>query len=144
MKAQLLKLLTICLISLAVISPTLIFWKIWQCHNQLMHAQRAVLTDNVLSDQVLSENTPPENHEALNQIILASHYEQFLSTNAARQQFQSGALAVPTSEWLSFIISIFLGFCSGLFLNNFYQTRRDITLKQKVATLEKIWQQSIY
>jgi ABC-type phosphate transport system permease subunit len=130
MKAQLLKLLTIFLISLAVISPVLVFWKIWQCHSQFVNAQRIVLSDDRI---------------ALNPVLLSSIQNQESSpTDSSQQQFQPILLTVSLLECLGFIISVALGFCSGLMLNNFYQTRRDLTLRQQVATLEKIWQQSIY
>lgn len=129
MKA-LLKLLTVCLITLVMLSPVLVVWKIWQYHSEFVNAQRAVLVEH----QPIAEQA----------MIVTQKHGELSPLPFAQQPFQSISSTVTTSAFLGFMVSVPLGFCSGLLLNNRYQTRRHTVLKQQIAILEKIWQQSMY
>jgi hypothetical protein len=123
MKTQLLKLLTVCFIISILISPALlIWWRIWYYHNEFMTAQQVFQLDN---------------RTDLNSVAL-------LSTEALKQAFRPVSSVITNSVFLGFLISIPLGFWVGLLLSDRYQTRRHTTLREQVATLEKLWQQSIY
>jgi hypothetical protein len=129
MKA-LLKFLTVCLITLVLISPALVVWRIWEYHNEFVSVQRVVLQDN---------------YTALNQALsLKTNDREFSPTLTVQSPSNSVSSAITIPALLSLIASVPLGFYSGLLLSNRYQTRHNTTLERQVATLEKIWQQSIY
>jgi ABC-type nitrate/sulfonate/bicarbonate transport system permease component len=123
MKAQLLKRLTVGLITSAMLSPAVIlWWKIWQYHSEFVNVQPVVpSTDGTMLD-----------------------LGEFWLTDGIQQLVKAILLVITTPDFLGFLVSVSLGFWMGLWLNNRNQTRRHMTLKQQVATLEKLWQQSIY
>ncbi|SRR5579883_163661 len=131
MKPQLLKLLTVGLITLAVFSPALlVWWRIWHYHSELMDFQPVVLS----SDRA-----------ALHMATIAMPSDGRLSlSDADKSSIKAVALALVPLAFLSFIIAVSSGFWVGLWLSDRHQTRRTITLKQQIATLERLWQQSIY
>jgi hypothetical protein len=131
MKAKLLNLFSVCLMSLVILSPALIFWKIWQCHIDYLNAQQVgFLAQDPIPEIVAfssisldSELVPLQTFQALRKLVL---------------------LILKTPAALGFIVSTLLGFYSGRLLNSYHQARRNLVFKRYVASLEKAWQQKIY
>lgn len=130
MKAQLLKFLTAWLMISVLISPVVVVWKIWHDHSDFVNTQRVVQSDSRLLSQSFTSST--------------ATYSQFFSVDSTKQTLQSLSSSVITFAVLGFLLSIPLGFYTGILLNARYRTQRHMTLKQQAAILEKIWQQSIY
>lgn len=136
MKA-LLRLLVVCLVTLALSSPVLVVWKVWQNHSEFVNAQRVVSPQRSVPQQVVS----------------TAKFGEFSHSNFQLRRPQiccvppradhTAENPITTSAFLGLIVSVPIGFYSGLLLNYRYRSRRHITLRQQVATLEKIWQQSI-
>lgn len=131
MKAQLLKFLTVGLITFVVIAPAFIVWlRVWHYHQEFVNAQRVVFsTDRTLLRPVA---------------ISITHNGEFSWSHAIKQVFQSIRSASATPAVLGFMGAVPAGFGLGLWLSDRHQTRRTTTLKQDVAALEKLWQQSLY
>jgi membrane protein YdbS with pleckstrin-like domain len=128
MKA-LLKLVTFCLMISVLISPVLVTWRIWQYHIEFINAQHLVMLDD---------------RTTLDPAILSSIHYRFSPIDSVHQLFKLITSTVATPAFLGFIIAILLGFYSGILLNDRYRIHRHTIRKQQIATLEKIWQQSIY
>jgi hypothetical protein len=120
MKVKLLNLLSVFLIGLVLISPALIFWQVWQYHIDYVNVQRVAFLEYDTIPQPVTLST--------------TSYAKFAS-------LLRSAISPST---VGFIASSLLGFCSGRMLNTYYQARQDTLFKQKVASLEKVWQRSIY
>lgn len=115
MNAQLIRrLLAMCLISSMVLSPGLVFWRIWQDHIQVVNAQRVARAGDRVSDSAAYHPVAQP----------ANHYPEFLPTNLDQPSFKPTALPIGMTVSLSFIISVVLGFCSGQWLHHRYQTYR--------------------
>jgi hypothetical protein len=56
MKA-LLRLLVVCSVTLALISPVLVVWKVWQNHSEFVNAQRVVSPEQRLGPQQVVSTT---------------------------------------------------------------------------------------
>lgn len=125
----LLKLVPACLATLVLLSPPLVVWKIWQCHIEFSNTQQIVLSDPRLPDRATAS--------------LANEAD-FLPTEFIQLPFQTIPLAIAIPALLGFVVSVPLGFYSGKLLNDRQQSRRSTTLRQQIATLERIWQQSLY
>jgi hypothetical protein len=138
MKA-LLRLLVVCLVTLALVSPALVVWKVWQNHSELVNAQRVV---------------SPEQRLIPKQVVSTTNFGEFSHSNFQLRRLQICCVPpgadhitenpITASALLGLIVSVPIGFYSGLLLNHRYRSRRHTTLRQQVATLEKIWQQSIF
>jgi hypothetical protein len=124
MKAQLLKVITVGLITFIVMAPALIvWWRIWHYHQEFVNAQRVIFS----TDRTLLHSPA----------IAVTHNEEFSLPHAIKPGFQAPAV-------LGFMGAVPAGFGLGLWLSDRHQARRTTTLKQNVATLEKLWQQSLY
>jgi hypothetical protein len=104
MKAQLSRVLSISLLTLMVLAPLCVLWKIWNYHMDYVSDRPSLIS-----------------HAFTLRIAM---------------------LLLPAIA--GFIGSIGLGFWSGWWLAHHQQTQQNHSLKQQVAILEKIWQQSIY
>ncbi|XGV98755.1 MAG: hypothetical protein ACAF41_07400 [Leptolyngbya sp. BL-A-14] len=131
MKPQLLKLLTVGLITLAVFSPALlVWWRIWHYHSVLVEIQQVVRSNDRAALPTATITVPQQSDRS--------------QTNISNLPFKVIASALTPLAFLGFIISVPVGFWAGLWLSDRYRTRRTTMLKQQVATLEKLWQQSLY
>jgi hypothetical protein len=131
MKAQLLKCLTVGFIMFLVMAPALmVWWRIWHYHQEFVNAQHVVFS----TDRTLLQPAA----------IAMTHNGEFSLPHAIKHVFQPIRLASAMPAVLGFMGAVPAGFGVGLWLSDRRQTRRTTTLKQNVATLEKLWQQSIY
>lgn len=131
MKARRWRLLWVGCIMLTIVSPALmVWWRIWQYHNAFVTVRFATQSTNLASLQ-------PD--------AIAMTYDLLLSSQPAVKVLLS-VIAAP--GMLGFMVAVPVGFWAGLVLSDRYRYRarisRTTTLQQQVATLEKLWQQSIY
>ncbi len=146
-----LKLCAICLITFLLVSPALVVWKVWQNHSDLLLRQRIAASGYLVASSDLAGDlasdlpidSPDLPSAALSQLASATLIQQPIQSPQP-QQIRLFASAVIIPAYLGFMGAVLLGFYTGFLLNNHHQTRRHLALKQQVATLEKIWQQSIY
>lgn len=126
-----LKLCAICLVTFILVSPALILWRVWQSHCDLL-AEPDLLTPHDLIAQRLPASDG----------LISPPVDLAVSPLAALQMPVASAAFIPL--YLGFVGAVLLGFYAGLLLNHRYQAHRNRALKRQVATLEKIWQQSIF
>jgi hypothetical protein len=131
MKAQLLQVLTVGLMTFVMIAPALIvWWRIWHYHQEFVNAQRAVFS----ADRTLLQPSA----------IAVTHNGEFSLIHTIKQVCQSITSTPAMPAVLGFMGAVPVGFGLGLWLSDRHQTRRTTMLKQNVAALEKLWQQSLY
>lgn len=115
MRLKLAKLLTVCLITLAVLSPELlVLGVVWKYHLQLESTKSLASEMNKLD---------------------SSNYIHTLLTCLQDEKF------IYLLCWFLLSLSIFVGL--GFFLYDRYLVYRASVLQKQVQMLEKLWQQSI-
>lgn len=129
MKARRWRLLLVGGIMLTIVSPALmVWWRIWQYHHAFVNAQHVPQSTDLVSFQ-------PD--------AIAMTYDLLLSSQPAVKVLLS-VMAAP--GMFGFMVAVPVGFWAGLVLSDRYRERasRPTTLQQQVATLERLWQQSLY
>ncbi|MBD2569791.1 hypothetical protein [Anabaena lutea] len=140
MKLKILNILTVCFVTLAVLSPgLLVFNLIWGRHIELVKTQNlSCQVTNInkgsdsLSLQPESINTPqsPANRKL-------SKYNFFVQLQILVEQYRIATIL----QWLVLGTPICIGF--GILVYDRYLVYRTAVLKAQVEMLERLWQQSI-
>jgi hypothetical protein len=140
LKVKLLNVLTVCLVTLAVLSPgVVVFSVVWGRHTELVKTQNLACvvnknnSDNArLSTQTTSINPSPNQPNTkfsdcnvVNQILTAT------------EQYRLATLL----QWLILLTPICIGL--GILVYDRYLVYRAAVLKEQIAMLERLWQQSI-
>ncbi|MFM7425839.1 MAG: hypothetical protein ACKO7W_12760 [Elainella sp.] len=123
-----------------LVSPALILWRVWQSHGDL--TQRLALTESLTESLPGSLSAGLTSNSAPLSLTVLPSFD--LLDAAGQPPIWTMAAVAILSVYLGFVGAVLLGFYAGLLLNHRYQSRRDRALKQQVATLEKIWQQSLF
>jgi hypothetical protein len=122
MKIKLQKVFIVCLVTLAVFSPTLmVFSIIWRRHLELINIPESI-----------PENLSFENHQ--------QHQVTDELSTAIRDLFSQPNILIFI-QWLLFAVPISLGVM--LFLHERYLIHRATTHQKNVDMLERLYQQSI-
>ncbi|MBW4562350.1 MAG: hypothetical protein KME32_14595 [Mojavia pulchra JT2-VF2] len=140
MKVKLLNVLTVCIFTLAVISPGILaFTIVWGRHIELVKAQN--LTCNVNNNSRVNNALVPQSEG-----IDTSTYQSSLKISehnlnhqelTAVEQYQLTTIL----QWFFLITPIFVGL--GIILYDRYLVYRTAVFKEQVEMLERLWQQSI-
>ncbi|WP_373526800.1 hypothetical protein [Nostoc sp.] len=138
MKAKLLNVLTVCVVTLAVLSPELVvFGIIWERHLDLVKSQN-------LADEVNKANTDAL---ALVPQTEGTHSPQtsiqFSDRNVVHQMLSVAEeyKFATILQWFFLLTPICVGL--GILFYDRYLVHRAALLKEQVEMLERLWQQSI-
>ncbi|MBW4554908.1 MAG: hypothetical protein KME59_03030 [Trichormus sp. ATA11-4-KO1] len=135
MKVKLLNVLTVCLVTLVVISPGLVVFSIvWGRHLELVKMQNSVCEFNKIStsNNVLIPQTANTN---------LSQYQTSIKISDRNVVNSLQYKVVAILQWFALITPIFVGL--GIIVYDRYLVYRAAILKEQVEMLERVWQQSI-
>ncbi|QSJ19310.1 hypothetical protein JYQ62_11660 [Nostoc sp. UHCC 0702] len=140
MKAKLLHVLTVCLVTLVVLSPGLVvFSVVWVRHIELVKTQNLAceLNNNnpdktALSAQTTNTNLAP--YQGSRQFPDCNTVNQVLT---ATEQYKLAAIF----QWFILLTPICVGL--GIIVYDRYLVYRAAVLKEQIEMLERLWQQSI-
>lgn len=137
MKAKLLNVLAVCLVTLAVCSPGLVVLSVvWVRHIEFVKTQKLVFAGNNINPANITPSTTNEN---LSQSQLSS---PFAEQNAVNQLLTAENYRLASIlQWLILITPVLIGL--GILVYDRYLIYRAAVLKQQIEMLEKLWQQSI-
>jgi hypothetical protein len=140
MKVKLLNVLTVCVITLAVLSPALLAFSIvWGRHIELVKAQNSICEVN--NNSKTNEFLVPQRDA-----IVSSQNQDSITTSenhlkpqklTAIEQYQLATIL----EWVFFLTPICIGL--GIIVYDRYLVYRNAVFKEQVEMLERLWQQSI-
>ncbi|QLE58200.1 hypothetical protein [Nostoc sp. TCL26-01] len=139
MKVKLLNFLTVCLVTLAVLSPGLaVFSVVWIKHIEFAKTQKLNNEVNNISqaNTITSTTNPPQN--------LPPHLvsTQFSDQNAVNQLLSAEYYRLATIlQWFILLTPIFIGL--GIIIYDRYLVYRATVLKEQIEMLERLWRQSI-
>lgn len=138
MKAKLLNVLTVCVVTLAVLSPGLVvFGIVWERHLELVKSHNlacevhktsrntpalAPRTEGTHSPQISIQSS---NRNVVNQMLTVAEQYKFASI----------------LQWFFLLTPICIGL--GILFYDRYLVHRAAVLKEQVEMLERLWQQSI-
>ncbi|MEH2105411.1 hypothetical protein [Nostoc sp.] len=138
MKAKLLNVLTVCVVTLAVLSPELVvFGIIWEKHLELVRSQNLAYEVNntttdapALASQTEGTHSPQTNIQSSDRNVV----HQMLTV---AEQYKFAAIL----QWFFLLTPICVGL--GILFYDRYLVHRAAVLKEQVEMLERLWQQSI-
>lgn len=140
MKVKLIHVLTVCLVTLTVLSPGLVvFSVVWGRHTELVKTQNldceyknSSANNAILSPQADSKNSSPDRVSI--QYFDRNCTHQVLTTV---EQYKLAAIL----QWFILLTPIFIGL--GIIVYDRYLVYRAAVLQQQIEMLERLWQQSI-
>ncbi|MEH2068302.1 MAG: hypothetical protein V7K47_09065 [Nostoc sp.] len=137
MKAKLLNLLTVCIVTLAVLSPGLVvFGIIWERHLELLESQNLACQVNKTSGAIAV--TPQTESTPLSQTSIQSSDQNVVNQMVTiAEQYKFGTIL----QWFFLLIPICVGL--GIIFYDRYLVYRAAIFKEQVEMLERLWQQSI-
>ena len=138
MKAKLLNVLTVCVVTLAVLSPELVvFGIIWEKHLELVKSQNLACEVNntttdapALASQIEGTHSPQTSIQSSARNVV----HQMLTV---AEQYKFAAIL----QWFFLLTPICVGL--GILFYDRYLVHRAAVLKEQVEMLERLWHQSI-
>jgi hypothetical protein len=138
MKAKLLNVLTVCVVTLAVLSPEIVvFGIIWERHLELVKSQNLAHEVNntsanapALAPQTEGTHSPQTNIQSSDRNVV----HQMLTV---AEQYKFATIL----QWFFLLTPICIGL--GILFYDRYLVHRAAVLKEQVEMLERLWQQSI-
>ena len=140
MKVKLLNVLTVCLVTLAVLSPgVVVFSIVWGRHTELVKTQdlACVVNKNNSDNARLSTQTKTLNSSPNQPNTKLSDCNVVNQILTATEQYRLATLL----QWLILLTPICIGL--GILVYDRYLVYRAAVLKEQIAMLERLWQQSI-
>ncbi|MDB9374823.1 hypothetical protein [Nodularia sphaerocarpa] len=140
MKVKLLNVLTVCLVTLVVLSPGLVVFSIvWGRHIEFVKMQNLVceINKNPPDNSALFSQAPGtslSSYQTKNEISDRNLVNRLL---IAAEQYRLASIL----QWFVLITPIFVGL--GIIVYDRYLVYRAAILKQQVEMLERLWQQSV-
>jgi hypothetical protein len=137
MKSKVLNVLTVCVVTLAVVSPGLVvFGIIWEQHLDLVKSQKLACevnkTNTAMAVTPQTESTPyPQTS------IQSSDHNVVTQMLTVAEQYKFGTIL----QWFFLLIPICVGL--AIIFYDRYLVYRSAVLKEQVEMLERLWQQSI-
>lgn len=132
MKAKLLKILTVFLITLAVLYPGMVVFSVaWVKHIEFVKTQKLGLELNKINPVSPTQNLEKSqvskqfsDRNIVNQLLTAEHYKLALFL-----------------QWFFLLIPVFIGL--SIIIYDRYLVYRAAVLREQIEMLERLWQQSI-
>jgi hypothetical protein len=140
MKVKLLNVLTVCLVSLVVISPGIVVFSIvWGRHIEFVKMQNS----SCELHQIPAFNSVSITPEAGRSLSPHQKNEEIFDRNLVNRFLIAAEehKLVSILQWFVLITPIFVGL--GIIIYDRYLVYRAAILKEQVEMLEKLWQQSI-
>ena len=140
MKCKFVNVLTVCLITLAVLSPgVVVFGVVWERHMSLVQIQHLACKGNQISTGKLAfspkqEDLVSDRDETSNKLFNANFVEQLLS-------FTEYYKILKILQWFFLSIPILLGIL--IIVYDRYLMYRAAIFQQQVEMLERLWERSI-
>ncbi|MDF5708811.1 MAG: hypothetical protein PUP90_14395 [Nostoc sp. S4] len=137
MKVKLLNLLTVCIVTLAVLSPGLVvFGIIWERHLELLESQNLACQVSKTSGAIAV--TPQTESTPLSQTSIQSSDQNVVNQMVTiAEQYKFGTIL----QWFFLLTPICIGL--GIIFYDRYLVYRAAIFKEQVEMLERLWQQSI-
>ncbi|MBW4641739.1 MAG: hypothetical protein KME23_01720 [Goleter apudmare HA4340-LM2] len=140
MRVKLVNVLTVCVVTLAVLSPALlVFSVVWGKHIELVETQSSAceINKDCVRKNTSSSRSKIINHSQYQASIQNSTHTLEHQRLTVAEQYQLAIIL----QWVFFLIPIFFGV--GIIIYDRYLVYRAAVFKEQVAMLEKLWQQSI-
>ncbi|MFN6483762.1 MULTISPECIES: hypothetical protein [unclassified Nostoc] len=138
MKAKLLNVLTVCVVTLAVLSPGLVvFGIIWERHLELVksHNLASEVNNTTIDAPTLAPQT--EGTHSPQTSIQSSDRNVVHQMLTVAEQYKFATIL----QWFFLLTPICVGL--GILFYDRYLVHRAAVLKEQVEMLERLWQQSI-
>ncbi|MBG1259540.1 hypothetical protein [Nostoc commune] len=138
MKAKLLNLLTVCVVTLVVLSPgVVVFGIVWERHLELVKSQNLACEINktsrnapTLAPQTEGTHSPQTSIQSFDRNVI----HQMLTV---AEQYKFATIL----QWFFLLTPICVGL--GILFYDRYLVHRAAVLKEQVEMLERLWQHSI-
>ncbi|MEH2424320.1 MAG: hypothetical protein V7K48_26445 [Nostoc sp.] len=138
MKAKLLNVLTVCVVTLAVLSPELVvFGIVWERHLELVKSQNLACEVNKTSANTPALAPQTEGTHSPQTSIQSSDRNVVYQMLTVAEQYKFATIL----QWFFLLTPIFVGL--GILFYDRYLVYRAAVLKEQVEMLERLWQQSI-
>jgi hypothetical protein len=140
MKVKLLKILTVCLVTLVVLSPGLVvFSVVWGRHIELLKTQTldCEIDKSCVVNDALAPQTGVINPSEYQADIIDYDYTLDNQKLTVIKQYQLAIIL----QWFFLLIPIFFGV--GIIVYDRYLVYRAAVFQEQVEMLERLWQQSI-
>jgi hypothetical protein len=139
MKVKLLNVLTVCLVTLAVLSPGLVvFSLVWVRHTEFVKTQKIEFEANKINsaNTTLFSATTNQNLEPT-QVSTQLSDQNLVNQLLTAEQYKLAVLL----QWFILLTPVFIGL--GIIVYDRYLIYRAAVLKEQIEMLERLWQQSI-
>lgn len=138
MKAKLLNVLTVCVVTLAVLSPELVvFGIIWERHLDLVKSQNLADEVNKANTDALALVPQTESTHSPQTSIQSSDRNVVHQMLSVAEEYKFATIL----QWFFLLTPICVGL--GILFYDRYLVHRAALLKEQVEMLERLWQQSI-
>lgn len=140
MKVKLLNVLTVCVITLAVLSPALLVVSmVWGKHIELAKAQNLTceFNNNLKANEILAPKSGGIDSSQIQDSNQISGIHLRTQQLTAIEQYQLATFL----EWFFFLTPICLGL--GIIAYDRYIVYRNAVFKEQVEMLERLWHQGI-
>ena len=138
MKAKLLNVLTVCVVTLAVLSPgVVVFGIVWERHLELVKSQNLACEVNKTSTDAPALAPRIEGTHSPQASIQSSDRNLIHQMLTVAEQYKFATIL----QWFFLLIPICVGL--GILFYDRYLVHRAAVLKEQVEMLERLWQQSI-
>jgi len=138
MKAKLLNVLTVCVVTLVVLSPGLVvFGIIWERHLELVKFQNLASEVNKTSTNAPTLASQTEGTHSSQTSIQSSDRNVVDQMLTVTEQYKFATIL----QWFFLLTPICIGL--GILFYDRYLVHRAAVLKEQVEMLERLWRQSI-
>lgn len=139
MKVKLLNVLTVCLLTLAVLSPGLVVFSVaWVRHIEFVKTQKLSFEVNKINPASTTLSTPNTTQNLDQPQVSTSISDQnIVNQLLTAEQYQLAVIL----QWFILLTPVFIGL--GIIVYDRYLIYRAAVLKEQVEMLERLWQQSI-
>jgi hypothetical protein len=137
MKVKLLNVLTVCLLTLAVLSPGLLVFSVaWVRHIEFVKTQKLPNEVNKINPANTTLSTTTQN---LDQPLIGNQISEQNIVNQVltAEQYKLAVIL----QWFILLTPVFIGL--GIIVYDRYLIYRAAVLQEQVEMLERLWQQSI-
>ncbi|MEH1808315.1 MAG: hypothetical protein ACYTXT_23510 [Nostoc sp.] len=138
MKAKLLNVLTVCVVTLVMLSPGLVvFGIIWERHLELVKSQNLAYEVNNITTDAPALAPQTEGTHSPQTSIQSSDRNVVHQMLAVAEQYKFATIL----QWFFLLTPICVGL--GILFYDRYLVHRAAVLKEQVEMLERLWHQSI-